>query len=437
MPHQTVVRRLRRTGGPTMTGQDEPPAFRPLGTGPGTAGPPSLRRVVSNGLTLSVLVDTIGTGMFMPLVLPYLTTVNGNDAAVTGTAIGAATVVSLLFASPIARLLERMGAREGLRAATFLSITGYLGFTLAHSGPAIFAVFLLVAVADRLHAAAWPVMAAVTFGRDTLVPVFATVEMLRTCCLLIGVVASMAAMQLGTMPGLQVALAVNVLTYAVSLVFLRRVGPDQPRRAGRGDAQAEARPRVLRDGRFVLLLASQTFLIMAWLIPLMVLPLYILQVLQAPPFLATAPLLLRYVIIIGSQVRLSRRIMSWSRPRVVVTCSGLAVAGVGAASAMAGLPPAPQVVAGIVAVGLLATSEVLGKPSGAALAVQLSPVGGERAYTSVFQLSSGIPVALLPALAGVLLDRDQLLWAALALPVLAAGLLGLREARTADRARGR
>jgi MFS family permease len=400
------------------------------GQGDGQGDAPG--RVLRSGLTLAVLVDTFGTGMFMPLVLPYLTVVNGVDPAAAGTAVAVATVVSLLFAAPIGWLLGRVGAKSGLIVATCLSIAGYLGFLPVTTGPAVLAAFLLVAVGDRLHAAAWPVMAALTFGRATLVSVFATVETLKTACLLGGVLTSMAAMRLGTVPGLRVALAANVLTYAVSLLFLRGVLADERRRAGEA-AGTRLRPRVLRDRRFALLLTSQTFLTTAWLVPLTVLPLYILEVLHGPAFLATAPLLLRYGIIIASQIRLTRRTLTWNRPRLVVVCAGLAVGGVGAAGSMAGLPPGQQLVAGAVAVVLLATSEVLGKPSGAALAVHLSPRGDERAYTSLYQLTSGIPVALLPALVGVLLDRPALLWGALTVPLLAAGLLGAVETRLGDR----
>ena len=95
-------------------------------------------------------VDNFGSGLFLPVVLLYVTRVVGLRLAVAGTVVAVGTVAGLAVPPVAGRLVDRTGPRRVVIAAELVQALGAVTY-LAARGPAVLVFGWL---AGRLPAAA-------------------------------------------------------------------------------------------------------------------------------------------------------------------------------------------------------------------------------------------------------------------------------------------
>lgn len=389
-------------------------------------------------LLVSVLIDTAGAGLYLPLSLLFFVAYQGLSAVLAGSAVTTGSLASFVLIPLCGRLVLRLGPKRCLAVSNLLTALGYSSYFLAHGFWSIAGAALIVMGSDRLYGAAWPTAVARISTPEELTTWFSFVNFLKTSCLGLGAVASTGLMALAGREGLAVALALNAASSVVAAALLARVTiPVASVDAGEGGARQTGGAgfrEVLRARRFMGLVVSQTLLSAAWLIPTVAFPVYLVETLHQNPLWPTAVVAVRYGVIATLQVPVSARVSGLPRQHVLSYAIGVAALAVGVTCAM---PLAAHTVQGWLAAAVaavLATAELVSKPTAAAAAVRLAPTGREGPYMAVFQLTWTLAYAVGPAVIGAGLTRPELLWLGIGGCVAASAVAHLVAERPAGRA---
>ncbi|MGW3071917.1 MFS transporter [Kitasatospora sp. NPDC001132] len=367
-------------------------------------------------------IDTFGSGVFLPLSLLFFVTVQHFPAAAAGTAVTVGSLASFAVVPLCGRLVQAAGPKACLLVGNVLTALGYGLFFATGNLATVAAATFLVTAADRLYGAAWPTLVARFAEPEELTEWFSAVTVLKTTSLGVGTLGATALMALDGGHGLLVALALNSASSLVAAVLLLGVTVPAAERPGPRAAARSNTRAALGDRRFLSLVASQTLLSAAWLIPTVAFPVYLVESLHQAPYWPTVVVAVRYATATTLQMRISRRLSGWSRSRVL----RLSIGAVAAAIALtAAIPTAPHRLQGPLAVlvaTILALAELASKPTAAAAAVTMAPKGDEGPYMSLFQLTWTVSYAVGPAVIGLGLQNPPLLWTALFLCVAASAL---------------
>ncbi|MFI2609536.1 MFS transporter [Kitasatospora sp. NPDC018619] len=372
-------------------------------------------------LFLSVAVDTFGSGVFLPLSLLYFVTVRHFPAAAAGTAVTVGSLASFAVVPLCGMLVQALGPKACLVVANLLTALGYGLFFAAGNPATVTAATFVVTAADRLYGAAWPTLVARFAKPEELTDWFSAVTVLKTTSLGVGTLGATALMALAGGPGLSVALAVNCASSLLAAALLLGVAVPAAARPGRRTVRSSTRA-ALGDRPFLSLVASQTLLSAAWLIPTVAFPVYLVETLHQPAYWPTVVVAVRYATATTLQMRISRLLSGWSRSRVLRLSIGAAAAAIALTATVSSAPPVLQGPLAVLVAAVLALAELASKPTAAAAAVALAPAGDEGPYMSLFQLTWTVSYAVGPAVIGIGLQNPPLLWTTLALCVATSAL---------------
>ncbi|MEU6147715.1 MFS transporter [Streptomyces sp. NPDC047081] len=375
----------------------------------------SKRRVLG-----SILVDTVGSGMFSSLLLLYLSTVNKIAPEVGGPLVTISAVLSFALMPSVSRVTHALGGRRAMMASSALSGVGFLLVFAAYRAVVVPFAALLIFVGDRLNGTAWPVLATEQFGRERLSFLFAVANSAKTIALGSGTLIAALALSVNSSTGLRLALAANVVSYLIGLFLLIGI-PDNRFEAKKNPESIRV---ALRDRGFMRLVVSQTALSTSWIIPGVAFPLYLTDTLGEAPALAAALLTVRYTVISLCQVPLVHYAAEWSRRAVLAFSAASSALGVIAVFSLSVPSGALRVSLAVGATILLAGSEIVSKPTASALAVAHAPEGHEAPYMAVFQATWTLSYALGPAAIGLGLKYPPLLWSAILAIVVIGSLMG-------------
>jgi MFS family permease len=352
-------------------------------------------------LFVAVLVDTVGAGAFFPLTFLYLSETTDIPLGRLGLTITVASLVGLPVTPLIGQLVDRVGAQRVLVAQTVVAAIGY-SFYFTVTGPAVLVCGVaLVTLADRMYWATWPVFVGEHVGDEGLDRWYSMVNVAKSASLAAGGALGAAALAFGGTSGLRVMLALNVASSLIAGALFLSV------RGGRTTRAAVPKggwPALLRDGRYLSLTLANTLLTFAWLIPSLILPLYVAKYTVLAVWVAASALTVKMVLAALLQTLVTARLGTLRRTTTVMAGAGfflVAIVLLACASAVDSTAPAVALVfAGVV---FLALGETAAGPAATSLAVAAAPPVWRGRFVSVFQLSWSIPNITGPAIVGVLL----------------------------------
>ncbi|MFD4814579.1 MFS transporter, partial [Streptomyces sp. NPDC058418] len=168
---------------------------------------------------------------------------------------------------------------------------------------------------------------------------------------------------------------------------------------------------VLSDRPYVAMTAAHTALTFAWLLPSVVLPVYLVDTLDLPPWVPSIAFAVNTAMTVLLQTTVARALVPLRRTRAVLVgaCAFLL-----AFTVFAGAHSAPRTVALVLtAAGIMLFSlgEMSAGPPAQALSMEAAPVPLRGRYSSVFQMSWTISNIAGPAVVGALLQWNSLvLW---------------------------
>ncbi|MFF0315866.1 MFS transporter [Micromonospora sp. NPDC005252] len=378
-------------------------------------------------LSLATLANTVGSGLWLTGAAIYLTRDVGLSAAQVGVGLSVAGLVGLTASVPLGSLADRRDPRTLRAVLQVLQAVVAATYLLVGSFP----VFLVVAVLDLLltsgNLAVRAALVAAVAGPQGRVHAFATLRAVANLGIAVGAGLAGFALAADTHLAYQILVAGNAATYLVSAALLLRLpacpptaqpttapAPTaQPTTAQRPTVPAPAaqpttvpaptvtarRGRPLRDGRFLAVSGASAVLALHQTVLTLVVPLWAVTVVGAPPPVVSAVLLTNTVLTVLLAVRLSRGADTAAAAARTMRRAGLVLAAAMLLyAATARLPTAAAVALLLVATVVYTAGDLWHSAGGAGLTYDLAPPDAVGAYQGADGMLAGLARAAGPAL---------------------------------------
>ena len=377
------------------------------GTPPVTRGPSATMTVAGllpeagpmRSLALAVLVNSLGSGVFLPVSTIYFTRVIG--LSVTQIALGLAIAgVAGLFSGVV---LGHMADRWGRREAQVVLISAMGVITLGYVWATTMWQFVLIATAsqllDRGVAAVGAALVAGTMQGPARVRARAHMRVAMYVGMAAGSGLAALALQLDTPAAYRAAIVADALTYmAAAAIYLRL--PHVPPAFSR---TASGPWLALRDRGYLALTAVLSVLTMNRAVLTIALPLWIVQHTQAPRTMVSLLFTLNAVGCVLLQVAVARRTETTGQ-----AVQGARIAGLGLLAACAvlgaagGRSAAAAVALLLLGTVLLVVSELLVSSAQFCLGFQLAQEHAQGQYQGVLSTGMSLSAAIAPTLMALL-----------------------------------
>jgi MFS family permease len=384
----------------------------------------------------ALAIDAFGSGLFLPFSLLYFHQVGGLSLTQAGLGLSIAMLMAVPAPLLAGVLLDRSSPKRIMLLANTARVAGFLGFLFVHDLWALIAVALLVAVSDRLFWVAHPALVAELAGSGGRDRWFGLTTALRCAGLGTGgLLAGLVISDLGTLGYQSLAIA-NAISYAVAALLISRLQiPGHVPLAASVSRQGGLKA-VLADRPFCGLVAINLLFGIARTVILVGLPVFTVQVLDAPAWLAGALYATYTVIIALGQTSVVRRLEGHRRTRALMFAAVLWAMSFLLLASASLLPPILLAGFLFVVTGLYTAAVVLHAGVIDALVVEAAPDRLRARYVGVYHLSWAVANAMAPGLFSILLSwQPALPWIALALLLLLAAVgVWMLEARLVEAA---
>ncbi|MEU0548218.1 MFS transporter [Micromonospora sp. NPDC005979] len=365
------------------------------------------RMAQHRNLASAAVIDSLGSGMLLAFIVVYF----AQTTSLSLPAIGAAITIARLIAVPTAVLVgplsDRIGPRRTALTGNMISAVGYAGFLVADSAWKIVVVTLLTQVGAVTYWTTSNGLVALAAQGTQRTRWFAMLHMLRNVGLGLGGALGALLVGFDGSTGLRILVAANVLSYLVAALLLARWKPDErkpePSSAETPDLPAVGYRTVLRDRRYMLLVAINVSFVFAALVLSLLLGVYIIEGLGEGAWIAGALLVLNSVQVALTQTAVSRAMERFRATRVIAISCLINAVAFGLFAVLVAAPPW-AVIAGLFAATVLyTTAETTATPLYENLSVTLAPDHMRGRYLAVYQLSWTLGQTTAPALLTFLL----------------------------------
>jgi MFS family permease len=374
-------------------------------------------------------VDTFGSGLFLPVVLLYVTRIVGLPLATAGTVVASGTMAGLAVPPVAGRLVDRVGPRLTVISAQSLQALGAAAYLVARDAATVAVAAVLLAVGQQMFYSSLFSLISDVAGDGPKDRPFAVAAMVRSACFGLGGLVAGGLLSSAGPVGYRIAIVADAASFAAcSLLLALLVRIAHPRRhvpAGQADAR-----RLLSDRPFLTLIAITGLVALASDFFIVGISVYFLAQLHAPPWLpGTALALLTGLTSVGATtaVRATRRLY---RTTAMALGAALYIVWCGASLAAVLVPPRWRPPELLAATLVLAAAGLLFQRANA-LAEASAPRAVRGRYLAAFQYAFTIPGVIAPAVVALFSVAVWLPWvlvgtcaglAVLALPWLAGHL---------------
>jgi hypothetical protein len=370
--------------------------------------------------------DALGTGLFLPLSVIYLTKIVGLSPARAGLGLTLAGVLAIA-ASPLSgALLGRLDARKVVLGCFAASACAFAAYIFVGSFASFLGVAVVIQFASRMDRPAKVVLTLGVTPRPGQVDALAWQSTVRNLGYGTGgLLAALALLVHGRTPFV-VLLAANAASYVLAGVLVLRLPAVRPPERADGDGTGYA--EVIRDRPYLGLALLNVIMALYDSLLLVAMPLWIVTRTRAPLSLAGLLFALNTLLVVLFQVRISRNMAARGGiARGYRTAAVSFVVACGAFALAAGAPAIVAIVLLVLAISALTSAELVTSAGEWFLSVQLAPAELSAPYISVYKMSMSVQQAVGPALVTiVLVGWGRLGWLAFAL-LLAAGTLASRR----------
>ncbi|WP_028937761.1 MFS transporter [Pseudonocardia spinosispora] len=369
-------------------------------------------------LLIALGVDNLGSGLFLPLTMVYVTRVVGLPLGVAGAAVTAGTVAGLLVPALVGPLVDRVGPRPVVVVSQVLQAVAALVYLTASGVASVVVGALLLAMGQQMFYSALFALIADVAGTGPKDRAFAVVGMVRSAAFGFGALAA-GVLLAGGDTVLRWAIGVDGLTFVVAagLAVLLRVSHQRPARDEPNGVG------VLRNRPYLLLIGTTMLFSLAVDFFLIGVPVFVLDVLHGPNWLpgVLLALLTAMSALFGTaMLRLTRR---WSRLGAMSLGAVLFATWCLISVAARWLPSAVQPGYLVGAVVVFGTGNLIFGPRANALAEAAAPVASRGRHLAAFQYAFTLAGVLAPAVVGLFSVSYWLPWLVVALACLTASVL--------------
>jgi MFS family permease len=381
-------------------------------------------------------VDNYGSGLFLPLALLYSTRVVGLSIQTAGTVVAAATVVGFLGPPVAGRLAHHHGARPVVALAQLLQGAGAVLYLAASSAVWVFAAAALMSTGLQFFYSTLTLLVSDATASAAKERSFARVGQVRAFAFGLGNLTAALALAWGGDAVLRWLVGLDAMTFLVAAAVLLVLV--DVRRLDHGGVAATRTLTVLRDRRYLALMAATFLLALTLDVAPVGLPVFSADVLDGPAWLGSAVLAFTTTLSSLIGVRVVERVRGRRRTRTL-QLAALLLAGWSALTAlMVWLPRAWVVPYALVVSVVMVAGTKLFFPMTGALSDALPPRHGRAGYLATFQYSFTLAQVAAPAVVGLVAVAGWLPWLLLVATNLLgcwlAGGIGARLPATVNRA---
>ncbi|MFG2130782.1 MFS transporter [Streptomyces sp. NPDC048751] len=379
----------------------------------------------------AMIVDAVGSGMFMPFALLYFVRVQDLGVASVGTTLTVVNLALIVSSAALGRLVQSVGHLRSLIIGNAVRAPLFVLYAVTLPAPLAVGALVLSAVLDKV---VWVSLGA-TIARLARGPAsrraFSTVGWARNVGLCLGSLVGGVLASAHSSAGLRTIALVNAASFAVTTVVLLRLRGQAAPEASAGTSGARESDsagtwQVLRLPGFALLTAAKTCFTVCATVVSTFTGLYLVDDARLPGWAAGTVLALNGALVVLFQQSLVRRTADRSAPRMLAAGGALyASAGLGFAliSPLRELP-AVAVAVSLVAMTVYTLGEIVIAPTSDAYAAELAAPGMEAPCMAVYQASWSIASVAVPvAGAGLLLASPSALWTVFAAVAVLGALL--------------
>jgi Na+/melibiose symporter-like transporter len=138
------------------------------------------------GLLIALGVDNFGSGLFLPMVMIYVTRIVGLPIAVAGAVVAGGTVAGLAMPLVAGRLVDRVGALRVVVGAQVLQALGAVGYLAARGAAAVAVAAVLLAAGQQLFYSSLCALISDVADDGPKDRPFAVAAMVRSACFSLG-----------------------------------------------------------------------------------------------------------------------------------------------------------------------------------------------------------------------------------------------------------
>ncbi|WP_329057965.1 MFS transporter [Amycolatopsis sp. NBC_01480] len=396
------------------------------------ASPAKVRFRGHRALLTALVVDGVGSGLFLPFAVLYFLHTTTIPLASVGAALTAGNLLAVptpLLAGP---LIDRFGPRALTIAGNLLSAVAFAGYLVVGSSWQLAVTALVAGVGRITSSTALVCLIRVLAAPGERPQWFAVQSVARNAGYGLGGIAGAVAVSADGPWAYPLLAAVNAASYLIvaGVLAWRRFDTSAGEQA-QPDPDPAGKPagylEVLGDRRLLVVVGVNVLLVVCMSVLSVLVTVYLVDVLGRPAWVGGALFTLNTVIVVLGQTAVTRRVDGFRKPRIV---QGAAAAWAVAFLCLWLLNAAPGWVVlpgATLAVCACTLAEMLYAPTINALAVDAAPRTGSGRYLAVYQLSWGLSTAIAPGLLIWLLAQGgQWPWPVLlVLCALAAAAIGL------------
>ncbi|MFJ8828001.1 MFS transporter [Streptomyces sp. NPDC102467] len=377
----------------------------------------------------AIVIDSIGTGVFVPLSMLYFLATTSLTLVQVGAALTTGGLLALPAGPLVGGLVDRYGAKPVLQAANLAQALGFAGYLIAGQAWQIALCAWLNSAGRAVFFGCYGVTVTALAEPGQRERWFGLLGSVRNLGYALGGLLSAVAVTIGTQGGYASIVVVNALSYIAAFALLQAV-PNARRKPGQ-DAVG-GWPRVLRDRRYLSLVAHQLCFAVSLFALNIAIPVYAVNVLGLPGWTAGAVFTLNTLMIGFGQGVVVRWLSGQIRSRVLVAGHACFAAGYLVFLAADGMAaPTLAIAVVLLGTGSYTFGEILGGPVTATVAAESAPDALRGRYLALNQLAVTVAGTIAPvALSGLLSTGAAAIW----LTLVGVSILGATFATAIGRA---
>ena len=348
-----------------------------------------------------MVIDAIGSGMWIPFALLFFTYGRGMKLPEAGAALTAGSLISLAAGGLLTgAIVDRIGPFRSAALSSVIRVVAFPWYVVGNTFASVAVIAVAVSFADRLFwAAHGGMVSGVSPSEDARLGLFSLLSALRNVGMGVGALAASLGVWIEHGSGVfwTAIVMANAASYAVSGLLLWRLRHLDPP-VERGAETGVHRYRdVFAQRRFLVFVAAVSVLALASVAFDSILPVYLLS-LGLPSWSPPIAYLLSCILIPAFAplpVLLGRRRSGLQLLAVSAVTVGVAYAGLAAMVATAQIGSAVLLTA---AVTLFSLAEAIFGATAVNVMLRYAPPGGAGRHSAVYQSSWGVASAIGPGL---------------------------------------
>jgi MFS family permease len=377
-------------------------------------------------LVAAMLVDSLGSGLFLPFAIVYFVKTSTMSPATVGAGLSAAGLLALPVSPLVGPAVDRLGPKQVVLASNVLQAAGFIAYLWVGSIWLLIPFALIVNAGQNMFWTANGALVTLAADPGERARWFAMMRMLRNAGSGLGGLLAAVSVSIGSTAGYRALVVANAVSFLAAAAFLRGWTPagspvERPPARPVPDHVPEAAPRAAAPrGSYRLMLADRAFLALMLLNVMLVLcataltvtlSVYLIRNLHQAAWLAGALFAFNTVIIVVAQSRITVATERCRPARVLQFASAVWAVAFLITWLATPMPDWLAVPALFLVVALWAIGQDIYSPSMNDFVASIAPAAERGRYFAALQLTWGIARTIAPAVfLGLLARGSQWLW---------------------------